>query len=1422
MEVNWHLIRTINNSRNDGFEEFVCQLAAKENIPDSRKFVRVGKPDGGKECFWELNNGSVIGWQAKYFTEALKSSHWSQIEESVISAIDNHPNLSEYYIAIPYDLPDGKTRGQSALAKWNKKVDEWQLYASRKRMSTKFVYWGSHDLIKRISSKENEGFRYFWFSKEEFADEWFESKNNESINALENRYTPELNVSSHISQVFDGFERSTFFQEQLHQRYDKIFDEFRHLRLECDNDSFKSHFVQIENSIAGFKELYEASTLTGVQPIPFDKMSRFIADVMMKVDDLRKNVRAIQVEYEAVKRKEGITGYIYDTPHARLRSAINSLQDALDNFSIHLNRPLCLLANSPYLLVAGEAGIGKSHLFADIIKQRKERNQLSLLLLGERFITPEMAWTQILNNQLRKPSIDEFVFLGALNAKAEAMQSRIIVFIDALNEGEGRKIWKNELKSFIQSFKNYPWLGLALSIRDTYADYIAPASIIDQNFFIRITHTGFAGFEDRAVKIFFNHYGLVLPEIPLLNPEFHNALFLKLFCKSLHDRGLSRIPPGLDGITMIIEYYLESVDLKLSGAAEWDYDAGLKLVRKVVSQVMDQMIADNKDYVRYDEVATLAESIFQSRCNRKEPCLPRLISEGVFNRDMRHDGNEYIEVIYFAYQRFHDHVKTARLLDEYLRKRNPLASIKKGKISELLKSNAISYYSRNIIESLCIQLPEKTGKELMEVFPSTERLADMPQFFLKSLIWRKPETIKKPAHHFIRKFIMDDEYYLGQFLETIISLTTRAEFPYNADYLHGVLLNKKLAERDSHWTIWLQDKYGKESQPNSIKRLIDWAWNDDNKSSLSDISILLAATTIAWLLTSPNRYLRDAATKSLVSLLQDRIRLFIPLLEKFKDVNDPYVLERIYAAAYGAAIRKKINAEHKSLALYVYRIFFDVKNKMVFPHILLRDYARGIIEFALTQHAIPEIDTTKIRPPYRSKKIPKILPTNKEIDKKYKPVEPEGDYGKSGWGVTAILNSMTTEYGRGTGQYGDFGRYTFEAALDDWSVNTDLLSNYAVQRIFELGYDSELFTEFDLERGSGRHTGNEERMGKKYQWIVLHELLARISDHLPMKDESYSRYEKKLIPYEGPWQPSVRDIDPSLLIKETAGEFWDKGTTAWWFDTVYKNYDKSPKEWINLISDFPDPLSIIQKKDPCGKEWVWLEIHPRWTEKLKPGEDRYSERRNLNYYINSYLLPNKNAPAIQRNLEIDGYTARMPQTQSFTRVFSREFYWSQAFHYFSKQWYNGEDWFEVHTGKNPKTPIGELQRTAQQIHWEEEYDCSKNSTITFYKPSLTIFKKLGLSYSDREGELIGANGELLCFDPGVNHNTISGLIVRKDKLIEFLHKEDLSILWWLNGEKNIIGGSMKRGDEYLGRQLAYGVYWLDKKGINGKINFKKE
>ena len=107
----------------------------------------------------------------------------------------------------------------------------------------------------------------------------------------------------------------------------------------------------------------------------------------------------------------------------------------------------------------------------------------------------------------------------------------------------------------------------------------------------------------------------------------------------------------------------------------------------------------------------------------------------------------------------------------------------------------------------------------------------------------------------------------------------------------------------------------------------------------------LAATALAWMLTTPNRFLRDRATKALVALLSGRIESTKRLVGRFSDVDDLYVLERLYTVMYGVAMRSYDADAVGKLARLVYERVFASGSPP--PHILLRDYACGVVERAM-------------------------------------------------------------------------------------------------------------------------------------------------------------------------------------------------------------------------------------------------------------------------------------------------------------------------------------------------------------------------------------------------------------------------------------------------------------------------------------------
>ncbi|TOH88069.1 ATP-binding protein, partial [Vibrio parahaemolyticus] len=79
-------------------------------------------------------------------------------------------------------------------------------------------------------------------------------------------------------------------------------------------------------------------------------------------------------------------------------STLRELRDfdyECNKLSTFLNSITVNLSNNPFLLLQGEAGIGKSHLLADVVETRIKTGSPSLFLLGQQFTSDESPWVQI-------------------------------------------------------------------------------------------------------------------------------------------------------------------------------------------------------------------------------------------------------------------------------------------------------------------------------------------------------------------------------------------------------------------------------------------------------------------------------------------------------------------------------------------------------------------------------------------------------------------------------------------------------------------------------------------------------------------------------------------------------------------------------------------------------------------------------------------------------------------------------------------------------------------------------------------------------------------------------------------------------------------------------------------------------------------
>lgn len=1472
MNLNFKEIRSHEGSQDRGFEELCFQMIPViETLPEGTRLVRHGTPDGGVEILGLLPDGNVWAWQAK-FLFTLGPSELAQLDKSFRAALNSQPALKRYVFCLPYNRPAGKVKGRkSAMDRWNEHCIKWQSWATSKNMTVEFGYIGESELLNALTLAGQSGRASFWFNVTVLGHDWFETHVKNAIDSAGKRYTPDLNVELPIAKVFEGLGRTEVFQTQLR------------LALRAVRDSRKWYAL---DDVLRKTEYVSDSDVTECRQA-LDSMEKRVLSVNIP-DDRLIDFDAIATDCGvAIRRLEALSNMLYDCAREAEESepdeqgnstfTTRQLHVALESASYELRKTAAnvrelaelvgsdaaLLVNVPALLIIGEAGKGKTHLFCDVASSRIESGQPTVLVFGQRF-APGEPWSQIVQQLDLHCSVDEF--LGALNTAAEASNTKVIIFIDAINEGYGVDIWQAHLPAFLNRVRKWPRVGVALSCRTSYVDWVVPEEL-DYTKLVRVTHEGFVGNEYVAVRTFFEHHKLTLPDFPLLVPEFQTPLLLRVMCEGLTEKGLTALPRGSSGLSSLFNLFLEAIESRLYKPDRCDYPQTDRLVFRAVDLLADNMVGQGREWVAFDTAEELMGRLAPNRTWSKS-LLYGLLSEGVlmqsrlFSND---NGKKEMDAVFFTYQRLGDYLR-ARTICE----RNKDMSNLRVLCKQMTVDGSSAYRHSGLIEALSILLPERLGREFHE-FASDASLEPVQQGYLESLVWRDVRSFPCPLSlDYLNKIARSNYWGNRLVLDTILQVASVPDHPLNSLRLHNTLWRLSMPDRDAWWSRFLYDTYGDESQ---IDRIVRWAWSSDTEFCADD-TVYLCAVTLAWFLTSSHRRLRDHSTKGLVSLLRDRPRILSKLLVKFNGVNDPYVSERLYAVAYGCSLINSDEDAIKVITETVYELVFKDGKPPV--QMLLRDYARGVVERAVNMGCLPhEVDLKKCRPPYESP-WPITARSEEDLRKRYMSqshqyaglwgslftlgdfhhyiVEPmvtrfiAGNQQKRLQGLRQeerqrareassqanekwqqFVNSLNANQTkrllntlRGKGDKERFFRSLSQEQdrlLHEWirlgSIRTisterpipfspDLACRWIFSRVISLGWTPNRFADFDSMIGSyrGRRAPQAERVGKKFQWIALHELLARLADHLPLLPD-WGESDQQ--PYDGPWQlrMSRGDIDPSLLLHSSKRIVWGSIPKCWWAPDAPIIPDPATPlnriAWLSTEKNLPSPISFIKVQDNKGTDWLTLEGHYAWEESVPPELDRWEvERCALWYQIRSYLVKEEDLEVFLKWSEGLSWMGRwMPESYSFYDAFIGEYPWHPASQEQKRGWEQPDDSVR-------STPVPMLVTTAEYIRGDSGADCSIENTVVGIVPSPYLVERLAIRWAGEAFVYVNNKGEYIAWDPSATESGPPTLLVDLQSMQKMLNDEGLALVWTILGEKNIYTPQLREID-YSGHLEASGV-----------------
>ena len=197
---------------------------------------------------------------------------------------------------------------------------------------------------------------------------------------------------------------------------------------------------------------------------------------------------------------------------------------------------------------------------------------------------------------------------------------------------------------------------------------------------------------------------------------------------------------------------------------------------------------------------------------------------------------------------------------------------------------------------------------------------------------------------------------------------------------------------------------------------------------------------------------------------------------------------------------------------------------------------------------------------------------------------------------------------------------------------------WIAKRSYDYGWTHKRFGDDRIRKGGHlRDRPKIERIGKKYQWLALDELLSKISDNYWMGGE-YSTLPKT---YANPLDIGfVRDIDLTILAKkENPGEV-SESQKSWAFAPLIKLEEVGESElpgWPFREDPALELKSFPKRRDGNGTQWLVLYEHQSRTEKYPDNEAMFHGMRIQQFrFLATVLVRTNDAKNIASNFRSKG------------------------------------------------------------------------------------------------------------------------------------------------------------------------------------------
>ncbi|WOO38095.1 hypothetical protein R2R35_06225 [Anaerocolumna sp. AGMB13020] len=1419
--ITWEQFITKNNDARGvrfKFEDLCRQLFTNEFLSVNKKNRSVhSNPNNAgieSEPVYDETNQRWIGYQAKFFDDR---PGYDQILHSAEKTVKHYVGKVDHIFLysnkhLSVDASDYR-KAVDHLASNNITLElitgDTILDQARKYPYLSSYYFGSHSITY----------------------DWIVDHNKYMFAELGERFNREFNVDTDFSLQLSLFVHDEAAIKYINEKKEELISQID--SLNWNYNQYHSYLNTIKETVRntadiGYINIEDSfqweNNINTVVEAEIEKFKATKTELENRQNELY--LAAFRDELISKQEKEMSKNKYFDI--GRKIESIDTLLNLPGILSIHKFERQMITGK--ILVVTGEAGIGKSQMLANEVEKLIKNNRNALLFLAGLYFTDDPIQEQIMKNCGLDFSFNDLIDI--LEAMGEAQGKIIPVLIDALNETWNNALWKKHLPVIIDKIEGCNYVKLAFSFRSEYEKQLMNQNLIERIKSQSICHISHRGFERNSIeasKQFFNYYGIPFTSFEYFEYEMTNPLFLTLYCRTY--KGDEVDLPTL--YERFISNANENIQKSMANSLrQQGYSGAEDLLSPLINELASSLADRGVRAISKEELLSL--NYWKKYGIVAPPFILQIIREHILHSYVYGDKEE----LYFAYDQMNDYFCAKAIVNQVESKDD----VKEKILTEILQikdGKVGNYGNRDLFINVCVLYMDKFGEECINLIDDISDDYDKYDLFsryIQSFQWRNKDTISEQGFlNLIRKYPSEPK----DIWKLLIGNSVKTGHPLNADFLHNLLMGYELNKRDYIWTTYINTVFSDDT--NRIMQLIQMYNKGESIIMRSKKQTELLLTLFGWLLTASDRSLRDYASKAMIEFMKQEFDLCEIMLKKFEGVNDPYVLQRLYGVVFGACCKRKDgqNDVYRLLSEYIYITIFD--QEQVYPDILLRDYARLIIERFLWEQPDYDgiIDRYRSIPPYKSSPVPVV----------------SEDYTKMKFDGGLLSVSMSMKF-ENMGMYGDFGRYVFQSALRNFDVNHRQIYNYAMSFIInELGYKEEWFDHHGRRYNYNRHdTMKVERIGKKYPWIAMYNILARVSDHNEMR-ERYSINNNARIPFEGAWEPYIRDFDPTLncnfMFCEEAPVFKqidefvsaarnentktaisDKNSQRVWLEdegVFFKNLkdimhltDDTGTQWVSLTKYCDTGRNDL--KDEKLLVWSWLyayfvtpEQEKAFAESVNKGVDLRTQE--LDSHNQTYVVFNREYPwspsckSLKEYAWIDVHiktgdketvteTRMIPDLSPLDAFLKKLDYCEdeeidenldfQDESVIEEKMLDETDCFEIPeivykeliVEKEVEKEIGKILHASSDLLWEEEFDASKVEAISWSVPCAELIETLHLRQLKSDGFYYDEAGNLAAFDTRITQHQ-GGVVVRKDLLDTFLNYKGMKLIWILNADKEI-------------------------------------